>query len=215
MKIKEFLVELSLHPEIITTLTNKGYRRLAAGEDQMAFLEPGTGYILKVFGTNSSSAPGKITFPQKTFKAFADYCMANPNNPFLPHFDGWETFEFEEQTYLQIRMERLFPFGEGALNWGPGLERLALRAKQYNSPEDREKFKEWIINDYDVDYFETMLIELGEEFDLLWDTIFELSKIAQAGGFNTDLHEGNFMLGSDGHIVISDPFFSGWDKRGL
>jgi hypothetical protein len=54
----------------------------------------------------------------------------------------------------------------------------------------------------------------GEEgFYHLWDTINQLGKIADREGFHLDLHDENFMLGGDGEIVISDPFFGGWDKR--
>ena len=43
----------------------------------------------------------------------------------------------------------------------------------------------------------------------LLKTIKQLSVIAKRKGYGFDLHSGNFMLGSDGHIVISDPFFTG------
>jgi hypothetical protein len=41
-----------------------------------------------------------------------------------------------------------------------------------------------------------------------------LKKVARKIGLgNLDLHSGNFMLGSDGEIVISDPFFAGWNAE--
>ena len=53
------------------------------------------------------------------------------------------------------------------------------------------------------------MTHLGEDgFKLLWKTMKDLSKIADHKGYNLDLHSKNFMLGSDGHIVISDPFFA-------
>jgi hypothetical protein len=33
--------------------------------------------------------------------------MKNADNPYLPKFSGYETFEFKGKTYLQIRQERL------------------------------------------------------------------------------------------------------------
>jgi hypothetical protein len=56
-------------------------------------------------------------------------------------------------------------------------------------------------------------LTLGETLPLLWKTIKELDKISSKGLFKMDLHGFNFMLGSDGHIIINDPFFSGWDRR--
>jgi predicted unusual protein kinase regulating ubiquinone biosynthesis (AarF/ABC1/UbiB family) len=51
---------------------------------------------------------------------------------------------------------------------------------------------------------------LGKDgLEKIWKTMVDLYKIANRSGFHLDLHPGNFMLGSDGHIVISDPFFAG------
>jgi hypothetical protein len=61
---------------------------------------------------------------------------------------------------------------------------------------------------------EILAVSMNEqEMQTLWKTMQDLSSIAGHGRFSIDLHDENFMLGSDGHIVISDPFFSGWDKR--
>jgi predicted unusual protein kinase regulating ubiquinone biosynthesis (AarF/ABC1/UbiB family) len=50
---------------------------------------------------------------------------------------------------------------------------------------------------------------LGEDgLATLWKTIESLFQIAKRSGYDLDLHPGNFMLGSDGHIVISDPFYA-------
>jgi len=60
-------------------------------------------------------------------------------------------------------------------------------------------------------YRELMTYIGGEDkLALLWNTIKDLNRIAHSGEFNVDLHPGNFMLGSDGHIVISDPFYTGY-----
>lgn len=59
------------------------------------------------------------------------------------------------------------------------------------------------------------VMQLGgeQEFELFVKTCSDLARIAKQQGFYLDLHADNFMLGSDGHIVINDPFFSGWSKR--
>ena len=54
-----------------------------------------------------------------------------------------------------------------------------------------------------------LMTHLGEDgFKLLWKTLRDLKKIADRKRYVLDLHFKNFMLGSDGHIVISDPFFT-------
>ena len=217
MRAKEILREAGTDPGIDQALRQKGYKRLGKGTDQNVYLEPGTGLILKIFRSSpSGEGSDRITPGQNTFKAFADYCIAHPNNEFLPDFHGWETFKFNGYIYLQIRMERLFEFsGSGQGYWADFLEDLASSARFSNNPHTKELFIDsWGAQDEDND--ETsgseMFSMLGTDgFNQLWDTIYELSKHADQGGFKVDLHAGNFMMGSDGHMVISDPFFLGWN----
>lgn len=220
MRASQFLTELSVAPGIKQVLLQKGYKELGHGQDQLVYLEPSSGLILKIFGTNKSKAgsagSNRLTFPQQTFKAFADYCAANPNNDFLPYFSGWETFEFNGKRYLQIRCERLFP-GNKYSSIFSLLEEMSDRATDKNGADAFLDFR--MGDDYD---FSTDAEEMGQlitmlgdkdEYYKLWNTLYELNMIAERGGFVLDLHEDNFMLGGDGHIVISDPFFSGWRKR--
>jgi hypothetical protein len=48
---------------------------------------------------------------------------------------------------------------------------------------------------------------------LFAQTVKQLSDIGRKKGYGIDLHSGNFMLGSDGEIVINDPFFTGTMRR--
>lgn len=212
MKSHEFLTEYNVHTGIIDILKRKGYQYIGRGQDQIAFLEPDTGMVLKIFGSSTKRGQTGFTKPQQSFKAFADYCQANPNNPFLPQFSGWETFEFKGRTYLQIRMERLFDF-PGVQKWARELEEIADMATMDDDPDEKESYIDLAMN-VPNDAGRELLTHLGEEgFNQLWKTIQELQVIANKNGFYLDLHEGNFMLGSDGHIVISDPFFTGWANR--
>lgn len=216
MKAHEIINELEVAPGIVTILTKKGYTKLGSGQDQLVFLEPGSGMILKIFGTNKGSEAGsdELTFPQKTFVAFSDYCEKNPNNEFLPYFSGWETFEFEGKKYLQIRCERLFSGTQYAKIFSL-LSNIAKEAE--NSANGANEYIESMLGDdwHDSSTLGQLFTMLGDEagFKLFWKTINELGKIADSNGFRMDLYADNFMLGSDGHIVISDPFFSGWGKR--
>ena len=87
-------------------LKDKGYIPIGQpGVDQTAYIEPGSGLILKIFGTR----PGSKTFTkdQKMFFTWAKFCMDNSTNPFLPKFFGHESFTYKNSLYLQIRTERL------------------------------------------------------------------------------------------------------------
>jgi hypothetical protein len=214
MRAAQFINEMgNVAPGIRDILEKQGYSLLGKGADQQAYLAP-DGTILKIFGTSpSGSNEGKLTPAQNTFKIFADYCNEHSSNPFLPDFAGWETFRFEGMTYLQIRMERLFEFPEHA-EWGKILEELANAASRSKEPISKERHTNNAMNnEWREDEFGPLLIQLGEEgFNQLWDTIYELTQLARQHGFQMDLHEGNFMLGSDGQVVISDPFFIGWGK---
>jgi hypothetical protein len=64
---------------------------------------------------------------------------------------------------------------------------------------------------YETPGFDELIISLGEDgLALLWSTLQDLLKIAKKWDFTLDLHPGNFMLGSDGHVVISDPFYNAY-----
>ena len=219
MRAEEFLSEAYSDPSITNILKKKGYKKLGDGADQTAYLAP-DGMILKIFGTDSNSKTGSIqlTNAQKTFKAFADYCKQHPNNPFLPNFTDWNIFHYKDKPYLQIKMERLFPFTKGASGINDILESLAEKAEITNSPKEKERFintyiqgDSWAHHEYMEGAFKKLIGLIGQDgFDLLWNTIYDLGKVADKIGLgNLDLHGGNFMLGEDGQIVISDPFYSG------
>lgn len=217
MRAQEFITEAGMDPGIDRALKQKGYTKQGRGTDQNVYLEPGTGMIMKIFrSSRSGEGSNKITPGQNTFKAFADYCLAHPDNEFLPNFTGWETFKFHGYIYLQIRMERLFKLDA---DWGDFLENLSGQAMFSKDAFHKDLFIKDAVND-DEEFDQTsageMLSMLGSEgFNKLWDTVYELGQIAKSGGFKVDLHGGNFMLGSDGHIVISDPFFLGWNHPDL
>ena len=219
MKVNEVLNEAYTSDKIREILQKKGYKFLGKGVDQTAYLAP-DGMILKIFGTSQFAPKGSLnlTKSQKTFKAYADYCLAHQDNEFLPQFSDWNVFQFEGRPYLQIKMERLFPFKKGAEGWNDILERLADHAAYSKTPKAKEQFIKKYVNNtggFYADKGKELFIHLGDEgFNKLWDTIYDLRQVSRRIGLsNLDLHSGNFMLGSDGEIVISDPFFAGWNAE--
>lgn len=222
MRAKEIISEAYRDPEIKEILTNKGYKYLGGGVDQSVYLEPGTGLILKIFGTSagSSGSATELTNAQKSFKTFYDLSKADPNNPFLPNIIEYEPFMFKGKPYLQIRMERLFEFkGSEVADWR---YLLADIAEKIDNGEIKtadtyiRKLKDRM-SKYG-DYFEypntdELVVHLGGAgLKKLVNTIILLKKVAVKNDYGLDLHRGNFMLGSDGNPVISDPFFMGWGK---
>lgn len=227
MRAEEFLSEAYSDPGIRKVLQKKGYKYLGQGVDQTAYLAP-DGMILKIFGTSRSSKNGslELTRAQKTFKAYADYCKAHANNPFLPQFSDWNMFQYKGKPYLQIKMERLFEFNAGASGIEDILADIAENAENSKDPKRKEQFINKFINErkkndwwsYDnvtpttALAFKKLIGLIGENgFNQLWDTIYDLRQVSKKLRLsNLDLHSGNFMLASDGQIIISDPFFAGW-----
>lgn len=214
MLSKEFLIEVSaIGYGVVKILNKKGYKLLGKGVDMQAWLEPKTGLILKILGASLyRDTSGELSRAQHSFKLFADYCQAHPNNPFLPEFFGWEQFKFEDEMYLQIRMERLFPIKK--TGWGEVLETMSEAADNDGSENGKNRFlneyfpkkePDW---KYDGSPYEEVLAHIGKNgFDLLWKTLSDIGKIAARNRFILDLHARNFMLSSDSQVVISDPFY--------
>ena len=211
MKVQELLEATAIPYDIKQSLLNKGYKYLGQGVDQHAYLEPKTGMVLKIFGADNSRRAkidsGSYTKPQKAFIVFADYCRKNKNNPFLPHFDGWESFEFDGKRYLQIRCERLFVCEK--TYWFGLYETIAGAVRRGAS--DPNKIIDTVLKANNGAYSAWVgerLTGIGTEkdFKLFVKTIIELNSLAKKEKLVLDLHGGNFMLGSDGQVVINDPF---------
>lgn len=221
MNFKEFLLEHSSTPKSIrATLLAKGYKFLGKGVDQSAYLEPKTGRILKIFGTQQSpldkATQDGFTYSHLMFKTWVDYCMKNKANPFLPKYDGWESFDINGKKFLQIRMEPLTALTRELGNF---LEHTIVLTVMYNrNPEKNSKILKnykavWINgkidkqNDVNADENSKLMMILGEKkYDLLVKTIQDVCALGKRNSWNIDLHFGNFMMRADGTPVIVDPW---------
>ena len=205
MKIQDIITEdqqvldefSTMAPGIRKALEKKGYRALGAGVDQEAYLEPNGRTVLKIFGTQGNTK--KLSADQKMFAKWADFCQRNADNPFLPKFSGWETFNFKGELYLQIRTEFLKPSGElgraiaqlgSALDYGVA-DYYTLKT---NRGTDRE--------------YKRVAKAVGEQnVPLLLNTLLELiHKTQKKKNYNWDLHAGNIMLRPNGQPVLNDPY---------
>lgn len=215
MRIHQILDEWSaIDQGIIDALKEKGYEYINKGGDQAAFLEPETGYVLKIFGTNygadvETTKNGKQTAnfssDQKMFFKWAKYCNQVKNNPFLPKFSGFESFYWGNKVYLQIRQERL---QELSYEIGDVLAQISYSAQNGSSYERMKRSlevkDEW--NSLRVP-FEQLRTKLGDsELKLLYKTIVHLTRMGERNDWTNDLHRSNFMMRDDGTPVIVDPW---------
>jgi hypothetical protein len=182
-------------------LTKKGYKKLGAGVDQTAYLEPGTGLVLKVFGTQGGES---FSPDHKMFFTWAKYCMANSKNPFLPKFGGYESFVLDGDRYLQIRQELLKPAGRvGRLL---ALFSEVLDDEGSSTLQDAEDYVAESYPSYIPD-LQKLKKQLGPKgLQLLFSTMLTVYRTSTRRGYTFDLHAGNFMVRSDGTPVIVDPW---------
>ena len=180
-------------------LKDKGYIPIGQpGVDQTAYIEPGSGLILKIFG----SQPGRKNFTkdQKMFFTWAKFCMDNSTNPFLPKFFGHESFTYKNSLYLQIRTERL--------QHNPKLGRAIAKLGEYAGigSMDADNTLGYFIKTQRNQY-EILIQIIGKENVIpLLNTLSDLYKIASKKGYMWDLHSENVMTRTNGWPVINDPW---------
>lgn len=190
----------------MTILQDKGYEFLGRGVDQLAFWEPSTGQILKVFGAAREGIDPLAH--HKVFETWVEYCNKFKSNPFLPKFSAWAPFKHKGHRYLQIRMERLVDLPN---DWGNVLEQAADFVEGTRDTSF-ENFKN-LAFDYEISWnrpptaMEELAIHLGEEgLTLLLQTMVNVMKVGRSNGWIFDLHAGNFMMRRDSTPVILDPW---------
>jgi hypothetical protein len=187
-RIKEddqVLDEYSDHDSgIKKALEKKGYKFLGVGIDQMAYLEPSTGYVLKIFGTRGGK---DFSQDQKMFFKFAKFCMEHQDNPFLPRFYGYESFEFKGNTYLQIRTEQLF------------------KNKKLQQAVTNVSSAYWLISDREKNIVMNA-VKTPARYELLKSTLEKLYAKGTDNNYQWDLRPDNIMVRKDGTPVINDPW---------
>jgi hypothetical protein len=181
-------------------LKKRGYKFLGQGIDQMAFQEPGSDWVLKIFGTGMGGRPNP---GHKMFFIWAQFCMANSGNPFLPRFAGYERFEWKGSLYLQIRQERLRPnrvISQAVSRLGDHIQLYAeggaADVKILAAARSKRDLKKFTALDY---------LDDGS-FDLLVRTTTALYRMGRTRGWWWDLHPDNVMIRPDRTPVLVDPW---------
>lgn len=191
---------------IVKALKEKGYRYLGSGVDQTAFMEPGTGFVLKIFGTDETH---KFSGDHKMFFKWAKFCEKNQGNKFLPRFYGHESFLWPDaydadlkNRYLMIRTEPLKNSG----HIGAMLSRMT-----YNIVEgDTVRTVLGYVKETNPKSYNKLVQQFGEDgIAQFLTTAKKLHAIGERAGYEWDLHDGNIMMRSDGTPVINDPWVLG------
>jgi len=203
---KEVLDEFSnMDRGIRKELEEKGYKYLKAGVDQEAYLEPGGQTVLKIFGTKGNKK--HLSQDQQMFVKWAEFCQRNSDNPFLPKYSGWTSFEYKGKLYLQIRTELL----KSPRTSQQKMLVYAISKLGYALEEGKANFFN-LAKQY-PDEYQRVSQAVGEDhIPLLLNTLLELiHKTQQKTQIRWDLHPGNIMMRPNGQTVFNDPYvLGGW-----
>jgi hypothetical protein len=196
---------------ISQALAKKGYQYLGGGIDKQAYLEPGTGQVLIVFGYRKGQKD--FSPDQRMFIDWITYCNKNANNPHLPKFSGFESFQFGGQNYIQARMEPLRELPDEVGDLVGQLDQVTKKKfKDYRKPlrtaAQYATFQSAEMGNNTWYELEDVIEYLGGEqaAEALLQTVYQVQKFAKKHRFSIDLHRGNYMQRPDGTIVVNDPF---------
>jgi hypothetical protein len=190
---------------------DKGYEYLGSGIDKQAYLEPGTGQVLIVFGYRKGMKD--FSPDQRMFIDWINYCNKNANNPHLPKFSGFESFQFGGQNYIQARMEPLRELPDEVGDLVGQLDQVTKKKyRDYRKPlqtaAQYATFQSAEMGNNTWYELEDVIEYLGGEqaAEALLQTVYQVQKFARQHRFSIDLHRGNYMQRPDGTIVVNDPF---------
>jgi len=93
--------ELSVSQRIQDYFTNRGYKYLGEGRDQIAFLSP-RGTVLKVLGIGEDEREDIV-------KSYVGFFSRNQRNPHYPRIYNAGDFSVDGETYFVYEMEYLHP----------------------------------------------------------------------------------------------------------
>lgn len=211
--VMEHLEEMAgvINVGISQALAKKGYKYLGGGIDKQAYLEPDTGQVLVVFGYRKGQKD--FSPDQRMFIDWINYCNKNANNPHLPKFSGFESFQFGGQNYIQARMEPLRELPDEVGDLVGQLDQVTKKKYQdYRKPlrtaAQYATFQSAEMGNNTWYELEDVIEYLGGEqaAEALLQTVYQVQKFARQHRFSIDLHRGNYMQRPDGTIVVNDPF---------
>lgn len=201
-----------VHRGIANVLADKGYQYLGSGIDKHAYMEPKTGQVLLIFGYRKGY--NEFSPDQRMFISWINYCNKNKDNPHLPRFSGFESFNFQGKNYIQARMEALQELPESVANLVDNIYDAVKKTRAKNYDEAFHNLAMWSTHDswegdnpeqYDIKSVIRYLGGKDKAIGLL-QTVNTVAKFAKKHGYSIDLHRGNYMQRPNGTIVVNDPF---------
>lgn len=100
--------ELSVSQQVEEYFTNRGYRYLGSGRDQIAFRSP-RGTVVKVVGIGEEEREDIV-------KTYVGFFLRNQSDPHYPRIYNAGDFAVDDETYFVYEMEYLHPVsGEGPI----------------------------------------------------------------------------------------------------
>jgi len=212
--LEEMVNEMAgeVHRGIANVLADKGYQYLGSGIDKQAYMEPGTGQVLIIFGYRKGY--NEFSPDQRMFINWINYCNKHRDNPHLPKFSGFESFQFQGKNYIQARMEALQELPDKVFYLVGNIIDALKKTGGKNFDDAYEKLATWASNDsWEGDDPQKYRIKdvikyLGgkESAKNLLKTVLKVKKYGEKHGFSIDLHRGNYMQRPNGTIVVNDPF---------
>lgn len=200
---------------VLDQMKAKGYKVLGKGIDKAAFMDDNHNVIVII---------GPIDLQNRKraelFLEWAKFCQKRKSNPYLPDIIDYTEFEAPfGSKFLQVKMEKMFPARK---NLGPEVEHLLddLATFAHRAGNNLEKFKDQISNyavmpTWNGDDEKPVKATLKTlmhipDFELFAVTLFDVIQTGKKLGYTIDLHDANYMLSSNGELVIVDPWFGGF-----
>ena len=178
--------ELSVSQRIQDYFTDRGYRYLGEGRDQIAFLSP-RGTVVKVVGIGEDEREDIV-------KTYVGFFLRNQRNPHYPRIYNAGDFSVDGETYFVYEMEYLYPLSgeDRVLEYIEDLMSALPRGEQALAAFYKNKTRPPELSEQQVDglVFATQDLEdaIGGQAPL------DLRSIENLG------------RRKDGQIVIIDPF---------
>lgn len=209
----EHLEEMAgeIHGGVRKVLMDKGYKYLGSGIDKQAYLEPGTGQVLIVFGYRKGQKD--FSPDQRMFINWINYCNKNQSNPHLPKFSGFESFKFQGKNYIQARMEALTELPDEIGYLVHHIDEV-IKKRKTDYKKELKTIAQYAMHSFN-DEGGGMWYELKDAVKHLGgkqaaanllNTVYDVKRFGRKQGYTIDLHKGNYMQRANGTIVVNDPF---------
>jgi hypothetical protein len=217
--LEEMVNEMAgeIHGGIRKALMDKGYKYLGGGIDKQAYLEP-NGQVYIVFGYRKGVEG--FSPDQRMFINWINYCNKNKDNPHLPRFSGFETFEYQGKNYIQARMEALRELPDEVGYLVGNIEEVTMQVGRGNFDRAMEILTGYA-QDSSYEGDQPLWYEIKDSINFLGGpeaaknllkTVKTVQQFARKHNYSIDLHRGNYMARPDGTIVVNDPFVI-WERN--